>query len=70
MNNQANKSAQKEDKKFPENNLKDIELSDLNDEEFKIAILKNNEMQEDKDRQLNDLSKNLMNKRDIFYQRD
>lgn len=39
MNNQGNKIAQKESEKSPEKALKDTEICDLNDKEFKIAVL-------------------------------
>ena len=40
MNNQGNKAAQKEKEKSPENKLIHMEICDLNDREFRIAILK------------------------------
>lgn len=40
MNNQGNKATQKENAKSPENDLKDMEICDLNDREFKITVLK------------------------------
>ena len=40
MNNQGSKAAQKGNKKFPENKLKDMEMCYLHDREFKIAVLK------------------------------
>ena len=40
MNNQDSETAQKGNEKLPENKLKDMEICDLNDREFKIAVLK------------------------------
>lgn len=40
MNNQGNKAAQKENKKSPGNKLKDMEICNLNDRKFKIAVVK------------------------------
>ena len=40
MNNQGNEADQKGSKKSPENKLKDMEDCNLNDREFKIAVLK------------------------------
>mgnify|MGYP002651427864 CR=1 FL=1 len=45
---------QKENDKYPENNPKDNEIYNLNDNEFKIAIKKLNELKENSDRQLNE----------------
>lgn len=56
MNNQGNKTTQKENEKSPENELKAMELCDLNDREFNIAVLKKlNEMLENIDRQFDEL---------------
>ena len=45
---------QKENDKYPETNPEDTEIHNLNDKEFKIAIIKKlNELKENTDRQLN-----------------
>ena len=45
---------QKENDKYPETNLEDTEVHNLNDKEFKIAIIKKlNELQEKTERQIN-----------------
>lgn len=41
LNNQNNKGILKGNKKSPENNLKDMEICDLDDRVFKTAVLKN-----------------------------
>ena len=46
---------QKENDKYPENNPKDNEIYNLNDDDFKTAIIeKLNELKENSDRQLNE----------------
>lgn len=40
MNNQDDEVVQKENKKSSENKLRDIEIRDLNDREFKITVQK------------------------------
>lgn len=51
MNNQCNVGAKKEDEKSPETKLKIMEDSDLNDREFKIALMKTlNDIQENSER--------------------
>lgn len=67
MNNQGNKMAQKESEKSPEKGLKDTEICDLNDREFKIAVLKKlNEIQENTDRQLNELRNAIKEQHEHF----
>lgn len=54
MNIQGSEAAQKENKKSLENILKDMEVSDLNDRKFKIAVLKKfNKMQKNTNQQIN-----------------
>ena len=56
MNNHGNKVAQKEQEQSPGNKLKHIDICDLSDRECKIAVLnKLNKMQENSDRQFNEL---------------
>lgn len=67
MNNQGNKTAQKESEKSPEKELKDMEICDLNDREFKIAVLKKlNEMQENTERQFNELRNTIKEQHEHF----
>lgn len=68
MNNQGNKEVQKENEKSSESKLKDIEDCDLNDREFKIAVLKKlNEMQESFDRQFNDLKNRIIEQYEYLF---
>lgn len=58
MNNQDGQAAQKENKKSPENQLKDMNICGLNDKEFKTVVLKKfSEMKENIYRQFNELRK-------------
>ncbi|KAF6390297.1 hypothetical protein mRhiFer1_007871 [Rhinolophus ferrumequinum] len=67
MNNQGNKTAQKESEKSPEKKLKDMEICDLKDREFKIAFLKKlNEMQENTERQFNELRNTIKEQHEHF----
>nr|ACC62065.1 hypothetical protein [Rhinolophus ferrumequinum] len=67
MNNQGNKTAQKESENSPEKELKDMEICDLNDREFKIAVLKKlNEMQENTERQFNELRNTIKEQHEHF----
>lgn len=60
MNNQDYKAVQKENEKSPEMKPKDTEIYNLNDREFKTAVLKKlNEMPEKSDRQFNELSNKI-----------
>lgn len=57
-------------KKSPENKLKDMERCDSNDRDFKIAILKKlSELQENTDRQLNQL-RNGINKQNKYFAKE
>ena len=70
MNNQGNEADQKGSKKSPENKLKDMEDCNLNDREFKIAVLKKlNEIQENTDRQFNDI-RNQINKQNEYFNKE
>lgn len=54
MNNQGNKTGQKENEKSPKN--KDMDDCDLNDKVLKTAVLKTlNEIQENSERHFNEL---------------
>ena len=66
MNNQASKAAQKESEKSPETKLEHMEICDINDREFKIAVLKIlNEMQGNIDRKFNALRKKI-NEQNVY----
>ena len=65
MKNCSNSSAQKEIDNYLETNPEGTEIYNLNDREFKIAIIKKlNNLQENRERQFNDLRNkmNLFNK--------
>ena len=52
------------------NKLKDMEICDLNDREFKIAVLKKlNEMQENTNRQFNEL-RNPINEQSKYFTKE
>ena len=57
---QGSKAAQKENEKLPESKLEHIEIYDINNREFRIAVLKIlNKMQENIDRQFNVFKKQI-----------
>lgn len=67
MHSQGNKKVLIEKAESPENKLKDIEIRDLNDREFKIAILeKLIEIQENSDRHFNELRNKIDEQRKHF----
>lgn len=70
MNNQGNKDVQEENEKSQETKLEAMEDCNLNDREFKMAIMKKlNEIQKDTERQFNSPRMKLVN-RGVHYQRD
>ena len=61
---------QKENDKYPEINLEVTEIYNLNDREFKIAVVKEfNELQENSGRQFNEL-KNKINEQKEFFTKE
>ena len=62
MRNYSNNSEQRENDKSPETNPEVTEIYNLNDREFKIAVIKKlSELQENSERQFNEL-RNKINK--------
>ena len=60
MNNKGSKAAHKENKNSSENKLKDMEICNMNDREFKSAVLKNlSKMQENTDSKFNELRRQM-----------
>lgn len=67
MNNQSNKAAQKSNEKYPENKLKNMEICNFNDREFKMALLKKlNEMQENADWQFEEHRNKISEQKEYF----
>lgn len=63
--------AQKEDEKSPETKLKVMGDRDLKDRELEIAVMKKlNGMQENSERQLNELRNKINEQKGVLYQRD
>ena len=58
---------QRENDKYPEISPEDTEICNLNDREFKIAIIKKlNELQENSDRQFNEIRNKINEQREFF----
>lgn len=67
MNSQAHRYTQNVNEKSPQNDLKDIELCNVNYRDFKIAFLnKLNKRQENTDKQHNDL-RNKRNEQKKYF---
>ena len=67
MRNCSNNSDQKENDNYPETNPKVTEISNPNDREFKIAVIKKlNELQENSERQFKELRNKINVQKEYF----
>ena len=67
MKNYINTSEQKENNKSPETNPELTEIGNLNDREFKIVIIKKlNVLQENSEKQFNELRNKINEQREFF----